>query len=176
MRLLRRNPPGRAFAGPPPHLSSLIWNNQTAPAQAGWATRPIRSRSAVAQALWARRASEGLARVNSSECNAAHGACATALREPSCRRDSAFRFLTRERPLPAKRTLIHTGTRALSMAEWAAWPTGRSLPQRRRRARVDLFRGSLVPASDPFGTGCSLDPGEAVIGSVARPSAPMCCC
>ena len=34
MRLFRRNPSGRAFAGPPACLDSLIWNNQTALAQA----------------------------------------------------------------------------------------------------------------------------------------------
>jgi len=34
MRLFRRNPSGRAFAGPRACLNSLIWNNQTALAQA----------------------------------------------------------------------------------------------------------------------------------------------
>ena len=34
MRLFRRNPSGRAFAGPPACLDSLIWNNQTTLAQA----------------------------------------------------------------------------------------------------------------------------------------------
>jgi len=44
-----------------------------------------------------------------------HGACAAALREPLCRRDSALRFLEREQPFPAKRALIRTGTVALSV-------------------------------------------------------------
>ena len=34
MRFFRRNPSGLAFAGPPACLGSLIWNNQTALAQA----------------------------------------------------------------------------------------------------------------------------------------------
>ncbi len=79
--------------------------------------RPILSLSAVTQARWARRASAGLAVVNSSERkayrlllspltyihvgNTAQGACVAALRESLCWRDSALRLLTREPPLPA---------------------------------------------------------------------------
>jgi len=45
----------------------------------------------------------------------AHGACAAALRESLCWRDSALRFLARTLPFPAKRALIRASAVALSV-------------------------------------------------------------
>jgi len=59
-------------------------------------------------------------------CNAAHSACAAALREPLCERDSALCFLPREQPLPVKHALIRTRTAALNVTELSAWPTSLS--------------------------------------------------
>jgi len=88
----------------------------------------VRQHSAATQAPWARRVSAQLAVANSSERDTALGAGAGAAPferqgEPLCRRESALRILASERPFPAKRALIRTGTAALSVTERSAWPT-----------------------------------------------------